>query len=52
MTEVKGEWFGFTFSWLVVAIIVLVLFVIIYFYIRQKKEPPKIDKSAGDEGDD
>ena len=52
MTDVKWEWFGLTFSWLVVLAIVLVLFVIIYFYIRGKKEPPKVDKGAGDEGED
>lgn len=52
MTDVKGEWFGLTFSWLVVLVIVLVLFVIIYFYIRRKKEPPNVDKQAGDEGDE
>jgi len=50
-TEVASQPFAW-FSWAVVIGIVAVVFCIMYFYVRRKRSAPRIDKKAGDEGED
>ncbi len=51
MPDTTWKWFGLSFDSIVVLIIIVILFFIIYFYFR-RKGPPRIDKGAGDEGED
>ncbi len=51
MQDTTWKWFGFSFDSIVVLIIIVILFFIVYLYFR-RKGPPKIDKGAGDEGED
>ncbi len=54
VTTMRTEWgwFDYGFIFVLILLVVLVLFSYVYFNPRKKGKPPKIDKKAGDEGED
>lgn len=54
--EVRGMtdwgWFDYGFIFLIIALVVAVLFSYIYFNPRKKGRASRVDRKAGDEGED
>ncbi len=51
MSETGWELWGLKFHWIIVVILVIVLFLVIVL-VKKKVAPKKIDKKAGDEGEE
>ena len=49
--EVVKPPFGL-FNWTVTLGIIVIVFCVVYFYLRRNKEGKRVDRNAGDEGND